>query len=210
MHRSRVAPELVVPLLLAFALSGCEPDPPPPAPEPAAPGVPEQAIITMKKGGEIHIRFFADKAPDHVANFKKLAREGYYDGTTFHRVIPEFMIQGGDGLSKDDDPLNDGTGTPGYFISAEFNDIRHRRGIVAMARRSDPDSAGSQFYIMVADSPRWRDVLDAKFTVFGEVTQGMKVVDRIVDVLRDLRDRPTEDQVITSIAIEPLPEAGGK
>ncbi len=208
MNRSRVAPGLAVSLLLAFALSGCEPDPPPPAP--AALGVPGQAIITMEKGGEIHIRFFADKAPGHVANFKKLAHEGYYDGTTFHRVIPEFMIQGGDGLSKDDDPLNDGTGTPGYSIPAEFNDIPHRRSIVAMARRSDPGSAGSQFYIMVADSPRWRDVLDGKFTVFGEVTQGMKVVDRIVDVPRDLRDRPTEDQVIASIAIEPLPKAGEK
>ncbi len=194
---------LLVPFLAGLlTAAGCEPEPPP-APPPA-PAVPEKAVIRMEQGGEIEIRFFADKAPGHIENFKKLARDGYYDGTTFHRVIPGFMIQGGDHLSKDDDPENDGMGTPGYSIDAEFNEIPHRRGIVSMARRSDPNSAGAQFYIMAADNSRWRDVLDGKYTVFGEVRRGMKVVDRIVDVPRDVRDRPLENQVIATVAIEPL------
>ena len=188
-------------LLALLALPSCEAEPPP---EAAPPQVPEKAVIRMAAGGEIHVRFFTDKAPGHVANFKKLAASHYYDGTTFHRVIPAFMIQGGDHLSKDDDPSNDGTGTPDYVIAAEFNDVAHRRGIVAMARRSEPNSAGAQFYIMVADNPRWRQVLDGQYTVFGEVSQGMDVVVRIVAVDRDLRDRPLENQVISSVSIEPL------
>ena len=207
MHRHHAATGLA--FCLALALAGCEPASPP-EPAPPAPSVPEQAVIRMEKGGEIHVRFFADKAPGHVANFKKLARSGYYGGTTFHRVIPGFMIQGGDHLSKDDEPLNDGMGTPGYFIDAEFNDIPHRRGIVAMARRGEPNSAGAQFYIMVKDNSRWRDVLDGQFTVFGEVSSGMKVVDRIVSEPRDLRDRPLENQVIAGVSIEPLPAGDEK
>ncbi|MFQ5515099.1 MAG: peptidylprolyl isomerase [Myxococcota bacterium] len=169
------------------------------APETAAD---EVAVLEIRDFGEIRIRFFADVAPRHVENFKKLAREGFYDGTTFHRVIPGFMIQGGDPNSKDDDPANDGFGGPGYTIPAEFNDIPHRRGIVSMARSRDPDSAGSQFFIMQQDSPNWVSVLDHRYTVFGEVVSGLDVVDAIAEVPRDPRDRPLSNVVIQAIRIE--------
>ena len=156
------------------------------------------AVIRVKDFGEIRFRFLPDKAPGHVENFRKLAREGFYNGTAFHRVIPNFMVQGGDPLSKDDNPLNDGTGGPGYTIKAEFNDVPHKRGIVSMARSRDPDSAGSQFFIVVADS----DHLDGKYTVFGEVTSGMEVVDQIVATPKDRRNRPIENVVIESITLE--------
>ena len=163
----------------------------------------EQAVLQMSGGGEIRLRFFPDTAPGHVENFKKLARRGFYDGTTFHRVIPGFMIQGGDINSKDGDPVNDGLGDPGYSIPAEFNDVPHRRGILSMARADDPDSAGAQFFIMLADSPRWAELLDGKYTVFGEVVSGMDVVDRIAASPVDRRDRPLRNQVITSATLEP-------
>ncbi len=196
-------------LACALALSGfglgCG-DAPEPAARPDRPGPLDggKAVIRMERGGEIHLRFFPDKAPGHVKNFLKLTRAHHYDGTTFHRVIPGFMIQGGDHLSKDAEPANDGMGTLAYSIPAEFNAVPHRRGIVAMARREDPDSAAAQFYIMVEDNPRWRSILDGKYTVFGEVIRGMDVADRIVAVPRDVRDRPLENQVIASITIEPL------
>lgn len=170
---------------------------------------PEIAVIQIDGYGEIRLRFFPDKAPNHVANFKKLARAGFYDGTTFHRVIPRFMIQGGDPASRDTDPENDGTGGPTYTIAAEFNDIRHRRGIVSMARRSDPDSAGSQFFIMVADSPNWRRLLDRQYTVFGEVISGIEVVDRVAAVERDRKDRPLRNVVLGSVRIEPARAGSG-
>ncbi|MFQ5699616.1 MAG: peptidylprolyl isomerase [Myxococcota bacterium] len=157
------------------------------------------AAITVAGFGTIRIRFFEDAAPGHVANFKKLASQKFYDGTTFHRIIPGFMIQGGDPNTKDDDPRNDGMGGPGYSIKAEFNDISHKRGIVSMARSRDPDSAGSQFFIVVKDST----FLDHKYTAFGKVISGMDVVDRIVKQKRDRRDRPLENIVIESIRIEP-------
>lgn len=165
--------------------------------------VEEIAVITIRDLGEIRLRFLDDKAPGHVDNFKKLARSGFYDGTTFHRVIPKFMIQGGDPLSKDEDATNDGRGGPGYTIKAEFNDVAHRRGIVSMARSNDPDSAGSQFFIMAADSPRWKGILDGKYTAFGEVTSGMEIVDKVVAVERDRRDRPLQSVVMESVRIEP-------
>nr|NIQ03473.1 peptidylprolyl isomerase [Nitrospinaceae bacterium]NIR57366.1 peptidylprolyl isomerase [Nitrospinaceae bacterium]NIS87818.1 peptidylprolyl isomerase [Nitrospinaceae bacterium]NIT84688.1 peptidylprolyl isomerase [Nitrospinaceae bacterium]NIU46867.1 peptidylprolyl isomerase [Nitrospinaceae bacterium] len=124
----------------------------------------EVAVIETSKG-TIEISFFEDKAPGHVENFKKLAQKGFYNDTTFHRVIPGFMIQGGDPNSKDEDRSNDGFGGPGYTIDAEFNDISHDRGIVSMARSRDPNSAGSQFFIVVKDS----HFLDGKYTVFGKV-----------------------------------------
>jgi len=147
--------------------------------------------------GTIKIEFFRDKAPGHVKNFKKLANKGFYDGTTFHRVIPGFMIQGGDPNSKDDDRRNDGTGGPGYSIKAEFNDIPHKRGILSMARSQDPNSAGSQFFIVVKDSL----FLDHNYTVFGKVIQGMEVADRIVAVDRDRSDNPLKKITIKSIKI---------
>ena len=159
----------------------------------------EIAVVQVREFGEIRIRFFPDKAPGHVANFKKLAREGFYDGVTFHRIIPGFMIQGGDPNTKDDDPRNDGTGGPGYSIKAEFNETPHRRGIVSMARATHPDSAGCQFFIVVKDA----NMLDGQYTVFGEVTQGMEVADKIVAQPRDRRDRPIANIVMETVQIEP-------
>ena len=159
----------------------------------------EIAVIHVKDFGDIQLRFFADKAPKHVKNFKDLAQRGYYNGTTFHRIIPGFMIQGGDSNTKDEDLDNDGMGGPGYTIAAEFNEIPHKRGILSMARSQDPDSAGSQFFIVVADSP----FLDGKYTVFGEVISGMDVVDQIIERPRDMRrNRPFDDIVMESITIE--------
>ena len=148
--------------------------------------------------GRIVFEFLPDKAPGHVENFKKLARSGFYNGTTFHRVIPGFMIQGGDPNSKDDDRSNDGTGGPGYTINAEFNSVSHVRGIVSMARASDPNSAGSQFFIVVAKS----SFLDGKYTVFGRVTEGMDVADKIVNVPTDANDNPLTKVVMRSVTIQ--------
>jgi len=130
--------------------------------------VKQTAVITMEKGGEIVIEFFPADAPKTVENFVTLAKKGFYDGLTFHRVEPGFVVQGGD-------PSGNGTGGPGYKIKAEFNKQPHVRGVVAMARSSDPDSAGSQFYITLAPA----NFLDGKYTVFGKVISGMDVVDQI-------------------------------
>jgi len=146
---------------------------------------------------------FHEEAPQHEANFKKLAGEGYYDGCTFHRVIPNFMIQGGDPLSKDDDRSNDGTGGPGYTIPAEIK-VKHKRGSVAAARTGDqvnPEraSSGSQFFICVVDLPS----LDAGgYTVFGHVIEGMDVADKIVNVDRDSQDNPHEKVEMKRVYIE--------
>jgi peptidyl-prolyl cis-trans isomerase B (cyclophilin B) len=148
----------------------------------------EQVGVIETKFGKIVLKFFPDVAPGHVDNFKKLASEGFYNGATFHRVIPGFMIQGGCPNSKDADRSNDGTGGPGYNIDAEFNEMKHVRGTLSMARAMDPNSAGSQFFICVARQPS----LDNQYTVFGEVTEGMDVVDKIVAVKRDARDNPIE------------------
>ena len=144
--------------------------------------------------GIIVIQLFPDVAPGHVDNFVRLANEGYYDGTTFHRVIPGFMIQGGDPNSKDDDRSNDGQGGhsangPNTFVNAEFSqDLTHKRGILSMARAQDPNSAASQFFIVVADS----NFLDRQYSIFGEVIEGMDVVDKIVNVKKDSADNPLE------------------
>lgn len=146
-----------------------------------------RAVIETKYG-EIEIRFFPEAAPNHVENFVKLAKQGVYDGTIFHRVIPGFMIQGGDPNTKGSNAATYGMGGPGYTVAAEFNDIPHKRGIVSMARAQDPDSAGSQFFIVVKDSP----FLNRQYTVFGEVTKGMEVADKIVALARNARDLPNE------------------
>jgi len=156
--------------------------------------------------GKIEIRFFPEKAPNHVNNFITLAMQGFYDGTVFHRVIPGFMIQGGDPKSKSPNRAGHGTGGPGYTLKAEFNDIGHKRGIVSMARSAHPDSAGSQFFICVADSP-W---LDGKYTAFGEVVSGMEVADRIVSQPRDGRDNPIERIEIKVKIIEPEAASAGE
>ena len=147
----------------------------------------KRAVIETKFGN-IELKFFPDVAPNHVNNFIELAQKGFYDGTIFHRVIPGFMIQGGDPNSKDPDKSKHGTGGPGYTVKAEFNQKPHKRGTLSMARSSNPDSAGSQFFICVADS----SFLDGKYTVFGEVISGMEVVDKIVSQPRDRRDNPNE------------------
>jgi peptidyl-prolyl cis-trans isomerase B (cyclophilin B) len=140
--------------------------------------------------GEIELEFLSDKAPGHVKNFLDLARKGVYDGTLFHRVIPGFMIQGGDPATKDASLPRErhGTGGPGYTIKAEFNDTPHKRGVLSMARAQSPDSAGSQFFICVADS----GFLDRQYTAFGRVVRGMEVADKIVAAERDARDNPRQ------------------
>jgi peptidyl-prolyl cis-trans isomerase B (cyclophilin B) len=155
--------------------------------------------IIQTKFGNIELRFFPDVAPNHVDNFIRLAKEGFYDGTIFHRVIPGFMIQGGDPNSKSPDRSKHGMGNPGYTLKAEFNDRPHKRGTLSMARSGDPDSAGSQFFICVDDAP-W---LDRQYTVFGEVVSGMDVVDKIVKQPRDRRDNPNERVEMKIIIIEP-------
>jgi peptidyl-prolyl cis-trans isomerase B (cyclophilin B) len=156
-------------------------------------------IAVTTKGqplGEIVLRFFADVAPGHVSNFVKLAKEGFYNGTTFHRVIPGFMIQGGDPNSKSADRASHGMGGPGHKVKAEFNSKPHKRGVVSMARSNDPDSAGSQFFICVADA----NFLDWQYTAFGEVVSGMEVADKVVGMKRDGRDNPL-DRVEMTVSI---------
>jgi cyclophilin family peptidyl-prolyl cis-trans isomerase len=151
--------------------------------------------------GDITLRFFPEDAPEHVKNFIELARKGFYTKTTFHRIIPGFMIQGGDPNSKNADRSRHGMGGPGYSLKAEFNNNPHRRGTLSMARSADPDSAGSQFFICVSDAPH----LDGQYTVFGEVTDGMDVVDIIVSQPRDQNDNPLERIEMTVDVLSPNP-----
>ena len=151
-----------------------------------------KATISVKvKGepfGDITLKLYTDAAPNHVKNFVTLAQQNFYDGTTFHRVIPGFMIQGGDPNSKSPDRSTHGMGGPGHRVKAEFNSRPHKRGVLSMARSNDPDSAGSQFFICVADA----NFLDWQYTAFGEVVSGMEVADKIVGMKRDGRDNPLE------------------
>lgn len=162
------------------------------------------AVIEMEEDGtsigNIVIRLFPEAAPKHVANFTKLAGRGDYDGTTFHRVIPGFMIQGGDMNSKDNDRSNDGFGShpDGITIPAEFTDISHTRGILSMARSSQPNSAGCQFFICVANVPH----LNGQYSVFGEVIEGMDVVDKIVAAKRDNKNNPLKKMMMKKVAIK--------
>ncbi|MBI4684731.1 MAG: peptidylprolyl isomerase [Nitrospirae bacterium] len=148
----------------------------------------ETKAVVETKFGNIELRFFPDVAPKHVNNFIELAKKGFYDNTTFHRIIPGFMIQGGDPNSKNPDKSKHGMGGPGYAVKAEFSNKPHKKGILSMARSANPDSAGSQFFICVADAP----FLDKQYTVFGEVVSGMEVADKIVSQPRDARDNPNE------------------
>lgn len=173
---------------------------------PAAEKVPVPPVEALKgpkatiktKFGDMEMKFYPEVAPKHVENFLALAKSGFYNGTIFHRVIPGFMIQGGDPNTKDPNkPDTYGMGGPSHRVKAEFNSIPHRRGIVSMARTNDPNSAGSQFFIVVKDS----NFLDGQYTVFGEVVKGMEVADKIVNLPRNSRDLPTERVEIT-VAIE--------
>ena len=138
-------------------------------------------VIMETSRGEMKLKLFPDIAPKHCENFKKLANSGFYDGTKFHRIIKGFMIQGGDINSRDNDGNNDGQGGPGWTVDAEFSKIPHKRGILSMARSSDPNSAGSQFFICVADASH----LDGKYTVFGEVIEKLHIIDHIVNTPTD-------------------------
>jgi cyclophilin family peptidyl-prolyl cis-trans isomerase len=153
--------------------------------------------------GEIDIRFFPDVAPNHVKNFIDLAEKGFYNGTKFHRVIPGFMIQGGDPNTISGSPSTWGMGGSPNKVRAEFNEISHKRGIVSMARSQDPNSASSQFFIVVKDST----FLDRNYTVFGEVTKGMEVADAIVGAKTGPNDRPVEPVTIDSITIRAATDA---
>jgi len=153
--------------------------------------------IEMENGDIIKIELYPDIAPNTVNNFISLVNKKFYDGVIFHRVIPGFMIQGGD-------PQGTGTGGPGYSIKGEFtsngfkNDLKHTRGVVSMARTPDPDSAGSQFFIMVDEAPH----LDGEYAAFGKVIEGMEAVDKIVSVERDSRDKPLKEQKMKSVTVE--------
>jgi peptidyl-prolyl cis-trans isomerase B (cyclophilin B) len=147
--------------------------------------------------GNIQFELLSDIAPETVRNFIKLAKSGFYDGTLFHRVIPKFMIQGGDPNTKEADKSTWGTGGPGYNIKAEFSSRSHLRGIVSMARSSDPDSAGSQFFIVTGDST----FLDREYTVFGQVVNGMEVADKIVNLPRDGNDCPLQEAKMLQVTI---------
>lgn len=157
---------------------------------------PIQAEIEMEDGGIIQLELDPKTAPITVSNFVHLAKEGFYDGLTFHRVIKGFMIQGGD-------PQGTGTGGPGYTIKGEFssngvkNDIKHERGVISMARTNDMDGAGSQFFIMHEDA----DYLDGQYAAFGRVTSGMDIVDEIANVQTDSNDKPLTPVVMKTIRI---------
>ncbi len=156
--------------------------------------------------GEIDIRFFPDVAPNHVKNFIDLAEKGFYNGTKFHRVIPGFMIQGGDPNTVSGSPATWGTGGSGKNVAAEFNSVSHKRGIVSMARSNDPDSASSQFFIVTSDST----FLDKQYTAFGQVTKGMDVADKIVNAPKGAQDRPNNPTSIDKIVIrDAKPEEQG-
>lgn len=171
-------------------------------------GVEENPVvtITMENGNEIVVELYPETAPNTVANFISLVEDGFYDGLIFHRVIPGFMIQGGD-------PDGNGTGGPGYAIAGEFasngyetNTLTHERGVISMARSGHPDSAGSQFFIMAEESTH----LDGEYAAFGKVIEGIEAVDTIVSVERDSKDKPLEDQTMKSVTVDtkgyPYPE----
>jgi cyclophilin family peptidyl-prolyl cis-trans isomerase len=153
-----------------------------------------QAIIQTNHG-PIHVELYPDDAPKTVDNFVKLANDGFYDRVIFHRVIPDFMIQGGD-------PTGTGSGGPGYTFEDEFNHHKVERGALAMAN-AGPNTNGSQFFVVTTEAAPW---LDGKHTVFGRVTDGMDVVDKIAEQPRDGRDKPHEDVVIESVSVSDAPE----
>ena len=172
----------------------------PTAASPAAPAAGAEVAVVTTSEGVMVLEFYPDLAPKHVENFKTLAKKGFYDGTAFHRVIPGFMIQGGDPNTKDESAKGSwGTGGPGYSVNAEFNAKHHARGILSMARSSDPNSAGSQFFICHADASS----LDGQYTVFGNLLKGFDVLDKIATTPTEGPDRPVKRMNIESIKIVP-------
>lgn len=166
---------------------------------------PNEVAVIKTTEGDMVVQFWTDAAPNTVENFKKLARQGFYDGTIFHRIVKGFMIQGGDPNSKDPAKENSyGQGGPGYNLKAEFNDHSHDRGVISMARGSDPDSAGSQFFICLAPVHR----LDHQYTTFGKLIKGQDVLEKIgnIEVTKNSMgepSKPTKRVVIESIKIVP-------
>ncbi|MDD2710196.1 MAG: peptidylprolyl isomerase [Verrucomicrobiae bacterium] len=159
----------------------------------------EEVAVIKTSQGEMTIAFWPDVAPKTVENFKKLAREGFYDGTAFHRIVAGFMIQGGDPLSKKDDP-NVGTGGPGYQIKGEFNSKRHVRGVVSMARSSDPDSAGSQFFICLADAT----FLDGKYTAFGMLIKGDEALTKLGRTPTKVNSQGEKSVPVSRVGVESI------
>jgi len=203
---------LAIALLAALACAD-------PHAEPAAPsaeallskGPHEVAVLTIQNMGEIHIELLPEIAPENVANFKNLVATGFYNGTLFHRVLPDLMIQGGDPLSKDNDPRNDGRGGRGNTTPDEYSPLPHLRGTVAMAN-AGRHTASSQFFILKRDAPE----LDGRYSIFGRVIAGIEVVDRITELEIDKygrwgpRDRPYPAQaVVEASRIEPASAAAG-
>ena len=185
--------------LAAANLHSQETTPTPDMSPSATPAEKEVAVITTSEG-EMVAEFWPEVAPETVANFKKLAREGFYDGTAFHRVIKGFMIQGGDPLTKDESKQSRwGTGDPGYKIKAEFNEKSHTRGVLSMARSQDPNSAGSQFFICHGD-PKF---LDRQYTTFGKLIKGDDVLEKIATTPTTPPDRPVKRMNVESIKIVP-------
>jgi cyclophilin family peptidyl-prolyl cis-trans isomerase len=145
--------------------------------------------IIITNFGDVTFEFYPEHAPNTVENFKDLSKRGFYDGLIFHRIVPGFVIQGGDPNTKDNTNRSKwGTGGPGWNIKAEFNKKKHSRGVLSMARSQDPDSAGSQFFIVLKDS----SFLDGQYTVFGRVTHGMDIVDKIASLKTDSADAPID------------------
>ena len=202
-------PLLLLIMLFVLTVSGCAKAPNSASEEKKSTGAPssdtksqysgKKPIVTieMNDGSKIKAELYPDIAPKTVDNFVALMQKGFYDGLTFHRVIPDFMIQGGD-------PNGVGTGGPGYSIPGEFtsngfkNDLKHTRGVLSMARSQSPNSAGSQFFIMVKDTPS----LDGNYASFGKVIEGMETVDKIVSTKRDEKDKPLTAQIMKKVTVE--------
>jgi peptidyl-prolyl cis-trans isomerase B (cyclophilin B) len=208
--RALVLVSVMVPALITMVGCGGETDPDStPVPAPTAQdfvwptGANPRATLHVADMGDIVIELYPELAPETVKGFLRLARKGFYDGTTFHRVVPGFVIQGGDPLSKDDDRTNDGNGYAGRWLPDEFSDAPHLRGVVSMANTGLAGSASSQFFIVHQDSRQ----LDGKYSVFGRVVRGMDVVDAITQVEIDHHgrwgkpDRPMQDVVISGVTV---------
>jgi cyclophilin family peptidyl-prolyl cis-trans isomerase len=159
---------------------------------------PKRLLIIETKFGTMKIQLFDKVAPNHVAQIVKLAKEGKYDGTTFHRVIPDFMIQGGDPNSKDDDLNNDGTGGMGDPLKAEFNEVSHKRGVCSMARTQDPNSATSQFFICHGNPT----FLDKQYTVWGQLIEGFDVMDKIASLKGNASNNPGKDAIMKKVTVK--------
>ncbi|GIN56455.1 peptidylprolyl isomerase [Lederbergia ruris] len=195
---NKIHNKIWMPLLLLFVLivGGCGKET---KPDNKKVHVEKNPIVTieMEDGGTIKVELDPNVAPNTVANFVSLVEDQFYDGLIFHRVIPGFMIQGGD-------PNGNGTGGPDYSIAGEFssngveNNLKHERGVISMARTQDPDSAGSQFFIMVEDATH----LDGEYAAFGKVTEGMEIVDQIISAERDSADKPLADQTMKKVTVD--------